>query len=376
MQWELCPRTTYLNHGSFGPPLVAVRSAQREWQDRANRQPMDFFVRQLEPAWRSARAVLAEFVGCYEGDLVFCENATAAMNHIASFFPLAGGDEVLLTDHEYGVTKRIWQRRCAAAGAEVREVRLSLPVGRREQLVAEIEQAITPRTRLIVVSHITSPTAITLPVADIVATARSRRIAICIDGPHAPVQVPLHIDSLHADFYVASCHKWLSAPFGTGFTYVAPQWQALAAQPLAISWGRLPPAPLATWSDHHLWCGTRDYSGYLVIPTAIHAMQAYGLAQLRERNHALARYARLRLMETLQTDALVPDDAEWYSMMAAVWLPPGDHTDLQCRLWERHRIEVPVIAFAGRQLIRVSCHLYNDESAIARLLAALRSEIG
>jgi isopenicillin-N epimerase len=224
-QWSLRPDTIYLNHGSFGPPPASVRAARQQWQDVIDSQPMDFFVRQFEPAWLAARDKLARFVGASPGDLIFAENATVAMNIVADSFPLAAGDEVLLTDHEYGAVQRIWQRACEKAGAVAKTVALLLPFRKGEETVKAIFAAASERTRLIVVSHITSPTAVILPVTEICRQAREQGIAVAIDGPHAVAQVPLNIDELDSDFYTASCHKWLSGPFGSGFLHVAARQQ-------------------------------------------------------------------------------------------------------------------------------------------------------
>ena len=175
--WDLRPGVTYLNHGSFGPPPQVVQRARQHWQAELDRNPMDFFVRHYEPAWFAARQTLATFVGAAAENLVFADNATSAMNVVAHSFPLQAGDEVLVNDHEYGAVVRIWQRATQAVGAALRSVRLPLPVQSAEQIVEALFAAATSRTRLIVVSHITSPTAITLPVASICAQARRRGIA-------------------------------------------------------------------------------------------------------------------------------------------------------------------------------------------------------
>lgn len=374
-QWTLDPKTTYLNHGSFGPSPDAVRKHQRDLQAECDAQPMNFYLRRLEPLWFASRERLAAFLQCDATSLVFTENATQGMNHLAHFFPLQEGDEVLLNDHEYGVVKQIWKRRCQQSKAVYREMTLPMPIASAEEMIDAFDKSITSRTRLVIVSHITSPTAITLPVESIIQRCKQRGVAICVDGPHAPLQIPLAIDALGCDFYIASCHKWLCAPLGTGFTYVSKAWQDLAADPLAVSWGRLPPAPLEHWSHHHLWCGTRDYSGYLSVGRAIETMEQADVNAIRDRNHQLARFAREQLLKALHTEALVPDDPSWYRMMTSVWLPEGDHATLQRRLWERHAIEVPIVHFAGRYLIRVSCHLYNDEEDIQKLLFALKAEL-
>lgn len=374
----LRPDTTYLNHGSFGPPPAAVREARDGWQRKLDSQPMDFFVREFELAWLAARDRLAAFVGATAGNLIFAENATVAMNVVADSFPLAAGDEVLLTDHEYGAVKRIWGRACERAGGNVRTVELPLPLGNAKELTDEILSAASERTRLLVVSHITSPTAAILPVAEICRAARQRGIAVAIDGPHAIAQVPLAIDELDCDFYAASCHKWLAGPFGSGFLYVAPR-QHPHVQPPVLSWGRIPPTRIDSWSDEFVWSGTRNPSAYLALPAAIEFLEQVGLNEFRIRSHWLAQYARRKLVELTQREPLVPDDAAWYGSMAHVPLPPPRNgavqgescpisNPLQNTIWRRLGIEVPIVEFRGQRYVRVSCHLYNDTQQIDRLV--------
>jgi isopenicillin-N epimerase len=383
--WSIREGTTYLNHGSFGPPPDAVRAARRKWLGGLESQPMDFFVRQLEPAWLAARDRLAAFVGASPGDLIFVENATVGMNIVADSFPLAAGDEVLLTDHEYGAVQRIWQRACTKAGAAAKTVELPLPFRTADETCEAIFAAATDRTKLLIVSHITSPTAVILPVAEICQRASERGIAVCIDGPHAVAQIPLAIDELGCGFYTASCHKWLSAPFGSGFLRVAPHWQTLVRPPV-LSWGRIPPTKINAWSDEFVWSGTRDPSAYLSIPAAIEFLESVGLEAFRQRTHWLAQYARRKLVVLTGLEPLVPDDPAWYGSMAHVPLPPprdrapatlrSDETSpvsnpLQHTIWQRLGIEVPIIDFCGQRYIRVSCHLYNDTEQIDRLVAGL-----
>lgn len=377
-EWNLRAGTTYLNHGSFGPPPRCVREARQKWQDAIDSQPMDFFVRQMDPAWRTARDRLAAFVGASSGDLIFVDNATVGMNIIADSFPLAAGDEVLLTDHEYGAVHRIWQRACEKVGAKTQIVELPLPFRSIKETVDAIFAATTDRTRLIVVSHITSPTAVILPVTEICREAKKRGIAVAIDGPHAVAQIPLDIQQLNCDFYTASCHKWLSGPFGSGFLYTAPRQQQHIRPPV-LSWGRLPPNKIDFWSDEFVWNGTRNPVAYLAVPAAIDFLQTIGLDAFRARTHWLAQYARRRLTEIFQLDPIVPDDPAWYGSMAHVPLSPTSTNEtcavanpLQHTIWQRLGIEVPIVDFAGRRYIRVSCHLYNDTTQIDRLAAGLK----
>lgn len=369
-QWALRPDTIYLNHGSFGPPPGPVLAARREWQKRLDEQPMDFFVRQHAPAWFAAREKVAAFVGTAADNLVFVENATAAMNIVADSFALNAGDEVLLTDHEYGAVVRIWTRACQRAGATLVTAKLPRPFAARDEVVDRVVRAVTPRTKIAVVSHITSPTAVTLPVLEISAAMKERGVAVCLDGPHAPAQIPLAIDPLGCDFYCASLHKWLSAPFGSGFLYVAPSRQK-QIQPPYLSWGRLQPTAPTTWSDEFIWSGTRDSSPYFAAPAAIDFLHSVGADAFRARTHHLAQYARRRLCEMFGTTPLVPDDPAWYTAMAHVPLPGNSPDDLQPRLWKEHGIEVPVMTWSGSRYLRVSCHLYTTKGQIDRLIDAL-----
>lgn len=371
--WRIRPGTVYLNHGSFGPAPISVREAQHRWHEELQSQPMDFFVRQYEPAWLAARESLAKFVGAAPENLIFAENATAAMNLVAANFPLKPDTEVLLTDHEYKAVERIWRRACLRAGCDPpRIVTLPSPIQSAEEVVATLFAATTSRTRLLIVSHITSPTAITFPVHAICLEARRRGIAVCLDGPHALGQLPLTLDALACDFYAASGHKWLSAPFGSGFLYVSPQHQP-RMHPLELSWGRIPPAQPDQWWEEFIWPGTRDPSAFLTMPAAIEFLEQVGFDAARGRMHELAQYARHRLVELTRLEPLIPDSPEWYGSMAHVPLPPGDARSLQDQLWRQYGIEIPVIEWNQQRWIRVSCHLYNRRADVDHLLQALSS---
>jgi isopenicillin-N epimerase len=337
---------------------------------------MDFLVRHLEADLLAARIALAEFIGAAPDRVVFTENSTEAMNVVASSFPLGTNDEVLLTDHEYGAVMRIWQRACRRAGARPPVMAtLPRPLTAREQVLEAIFARVTPATRLIVVSHVTSPTALRLPVEELCVEARARGMGVCVDGPHALAQLPLALDRLGCDFYTASCHKWLSAPLGSGFLYVHPRWHGTIV-PTRLSWGRLQPAEVQRWDDEFIWSGTRDYSPYLSVPAAIDFLHQVGVERFREATTRLARFAQRRLVELSGRRPWGEPSDPWYSAMAHVPLPPSCPADLQAILCERFGIEVPVISFAGDRFIRVSCHLYNDEEDIERLVWALATILG
>lgn len=369
-QWRFPVGTVYLNHGSFGATPTVVRQAKRRWQDRLDDQPMNFYVRELEPALFTAREALADFIDTDPDHLIFVENATYAMNIVAHSLPLAAGDEILMTDHEYGAVRRIWERRAQRDGLHIVDAEIPVPLFDHDQVLEAIFSQVTARTRLIVVSHITSATAITLPIQRICERAKQQGVLVCVDGPHAIAQEDFSIDELHCDFYTASCHKWLCAPLGTGFLYVHPDHQHCVTPPIQ-SWGRLLPKVPSRWDEEFFWSGTRDPSGYLSIANAIDFLEEIGLDTFRQITHQLAQVVRGRLESLTGQSAIVPDDRAYYGCMTEVPLPSGDWSHLQDWLWFQHGIEVPIIHFKDRWFIRVSCHLHTLPEHFDVLFAAL-----
>jgi isopenicillin-N epimerase len=378
-EWTIPDDVTYLNHGSFGPSPKSVQAVRAEWTARLEAQPMDFFLRRMEPALDDAAAALGRFVGADPRDLVFVDNATTAMNVVAESLPLAPGDEVLLNDHEYGAVRRIWQRACDRRQARVACATIPTPIQSVDDVVEPLFAVVTPRTKLIVISHVTSPTAIVFPVDEICRRAREQGIPVCIDGPHAVAMRPVNLRQLGATFYCASLHKWLSAPFGSGFLHVDRKWQSKLVVP-ALSWGRSLSGQPARWQDEWNWQGTRDPAPFLAVPAAIEFLERIGLEQFRRHGHELARTARQRIAELFpETQPLTADDENYYGPMVTV--PLGDAPSMrpapnawdpwQQVLWDRHGIEVPIVDWHGRRHIRVSAHLYNSAADIDRLMAAL-----
>ena len=381
-QWSLRPGVTYLNHGSWGPSPRPVLEARDIWSRRLDEEPMDFFTRTFETDLAAASEELGRFVGAAGDDILFMPNATVAMNHVAANLALAAGDEVLATNHEYGAVLRIWREVCRAAGAELVVQRLPGRLESDSDIVAAFFEGVTERTRLIVVSHVTSPTAAILPVGAICQEARRRGIPVCIDGPHAPAMVEIDIARLGCDYYCASLHKWLSAPFGSGFLYVAKRHQQ-RFRPLVRSWGGSFSARPPSWKDEFNWFGTFDPAPFLAVSAAIAFFEDIGLERFRQSTHQLAREARHKISSLTGLEPFIADRPERYGSMIALPLPAlenfeGGHgrTDpLQVRLWQEFQVEVPVMHWGGRRLLRVSCHLYNTGEQIDRLVEALRSSL-
>ena len=380
-EWSIPAGVTYLNHGSFGPSPRCVREARQAWSERLESQPMDFYLRQMETALDDAAEKLGKFIGASGNDLLFCDNATVAMNSVAESVSasLKTGDEILFTDQEYGAVMRIWRRAAERVGARIVIQHMPRPVTNADEQVAAVMSGVTERTKLIIVSHITSPTAVIFPVEAVCREAIKRGVPVCIDGPHALAMLPLNLKKLGCDFYCASGHKWLSAPFGSGCLYVAKKRQQQLTPPV-MSWGGSLSGRSAHWQDEFRWLGTRDPAAFLSIPTAIEFLERFGIEEFRQQTHELAQYARQRIVELTGLEPPTPDSREWYGSMIALPLPStgepvprqGIRDQLQNPLWEKFGIEVPIVHWRGERLLRVSCHLYNTREHIDLLCDALK----
>lgn len=373
----LDPDIVFLNHGSFGACPAEVLGAQQRWQREMERNPVAFLGRRSAELLAQARAALGQYLGAKGEDLVFVPNATTGVNIVARSSALQPGDEVLTTDLEYGACDATWQRRCAQAGAHYRKVEIPLPY-EREQVVARLMAAVTPRTRLIYVSHITSTTALNLPVAELCAAARARGIPTLVDGAHAPGQIELDLDAIGADFYVGNCHKWLCAPKGSGFLHARPEQQT-RLDATVTSWGYAEGTGGHAGFDAYLgrtlferrlqWQGTRDLAAWLAVPAAIDFQARHDWPVVRTHCHALAREALTVLTERFGLAPIARDD-DW-AQMVAIPVPPQDPEALRQRLYDDSGIEVPVTSHRDRVFVRVSVQGYNTAADVERLVEAL-----
>ncbi len=236
------PDIAFLNHGSFGARTRTVFEEYQRWQRELEAEPVEFLGRRLPALLAEARVPLAAYLSVGADDLVFVPNATHGMNIVARSLELQPGDEVLGTDHEYGAVERTWRFNCERQGAMYRTQPIPLPFSSAESIVEQLWQGVTERTRVIVISHISSPTALMFPVAEIAQRAAAQGILTIIDGAHAPGQVDLNLETLGADFYVGNGHKWMSGAVGAGFLYAKPERQYLL-KPLVVSWGYQPREP-------------------------------------------------------------------------------------------------------------------------------------
>ena len=370
----LDPTIIFLNHGSYGATPKPVFEAYQYWQRRLERQPVLFLGRELPALMHESRAALGEYLNADADDLVYIPNATHGINIVARSLKLDPGDEVLTTDHEYGACDYTWEFNCERTGARYVHQSISLPVHSQEAIVEQFWEAVTPRTKVIYLSHITSSTALQMPVEEICRRAKERGILTVVDAAHAPGQISVDLQTLGADIVFGNCHKWMLAPKGSAFLYVRREVQDLI-DPLVVSWGTHPTPEIETGSrfiDILQWTGTKDPTAALAVPTAIRFMQEHDWEQVRHRCHSLLRQAIEDICELTRLPPAYPLDSDFYSQMGIAPLPRSDLRTLKSRLYEEFSIEVPLTEWQDKQFIRISVQAYNTQEDLDVLLEALK----
>lgn len=378
-EWPLDPEITYLNHGTVGATPHRVLRAQQTLRDQMSRQPSQFLLREVSHSVgtppegptrvRQAARAVAVFLGAKGDDVVFVDNATTGVNAVLRSFPLREGDEILLTDHTYGAVVNATRFVAERRRATVRTIEVPYPAFDPDALVSRLETAITPRTRLVVVDHITSGSAIVMPIAAIAERCHAHHVAVLVDGAHAPGAIPLNVPSFGVDYYIGNLHKWAQAP-PTAAILWAPEARQTDLHPLVISWnlGR-------GYAQEFDMVGTRDPTPYLVAPDGLRFLDDLGFEAACRWNHNLALEAGRVLTSRWDTKLEVP--AAHIGTMVTVPLPERFGADasaanrLRDTLLHTHRIEVHAHAAAGRVRIRVSAQVYNEITDVERLADAV-----
>lgn len=360
----------FLNHGSFGACPRPVFEEYQRWQLELERQPVEFLGRRFDTLMADARKPLAKYIHCDAQDVVYVPNATTGLNIVARSLQLQAGDEIVTTDHEYGALDRTWTFLCEKAGAVYKRVAIPLPVTTQADFIERVWSAITPRTRILFLSHITSPTALVFPIQELVRRARAQGILSIIDGAHTVGQIPLDLRALDADVYSSNMHKWLLAPKGSAFLYVRRDVQP-QIEPLVVSWGWRPLIPATSpFVQAQEWQGTRDPAAYLATPAAIHFTQEHDWDTVRAECHALAIYAQAKISALTGLEPL--SDASWFAQLVALPLPPCDAVTLKTRLYDNYHIEVPIVTWQEKQFVRLSLQAYNTQGDVDALVEALK----
>ena len=370
-EWQPDPEFTFLNHGSYGATPRVVTDDQDRWRERMERHPAGFMTYELPKAVREAAAHLATFVGCNAMDLAFIENATSGCNAVLNSFSLSAGDEILVTDHGYAAVRNAAEHVARKTGARIVEAKVSFPTTESKQIVDAVASQLGPRTRIVILDHITSPTAVIFPIRELASLCHSAGACVLIDGAHGPGMLSIDISSMGVDWYVGNCHKWLMAPKGSAFLWTNPKWQG-QIHPLAISHGYG-----LGYTAEFDWIGTRDPSAWLSVPAAINFHMRMGGPSLRERNIKLARASATQLALLWKTERGSPDNLT--GSMATIRLPlSGAATieraiEVRARLFEAHRIELAITPFSGSLWARISAHAYNEPTDYQRLSEVFRT---
>ena len=369
----LGPDVVFLNHGSFGAAPKPVMEAYQNWQLRLERQPVLFLGRELDGLLRESRIALGEYLNADANSLVYIPNATHGVNIVAHSLQFKAGDEILTTDHEYGACDYTWDFTCSKSGAKYIHQPIPLPVHSEEEIVDQFWLGVTSRTKIIYLSHITSPTALRLPVEKICQRAKKAGILTVVDAAHSPGQIPVDLQAIDADVVFGNCHKWMLNVKGSAFLYVRQEFQYLI-DPLIVSWGYNPTPETTTGSrfvDLLQWTGTKDPTAALTVPAAIKFMQDHDWDKVRRECHLLLRLAIEQICHLTEMPSIYPLESDFYGQMGVAPIPLSNITALKARLYDEYKIEVPLIQWHDRQFIRISIQGYNSRRDVDHLLWAL-----
>jgi isopenicillin-N epimerase len=375
-EWMLKDGITFLNHGSFGALPRRVFDVQTDWRRRIEAEPIEMIGRRGSELIAQAKLPVGSQFGMDPDNFGFVTNATEGVNAVLRSLSLKPGDELLTTTHVYHAVRQAMKNVARSAGAVCREIDIPLPVTSPEQIRDLVLNALSSKTRLLVIDHVTSPTALVFPLAEIVDGCIRKGVEVLADGAHAPGMLPLNVEAIGATYYTANLHKWVCAPKGTAFLWVCPEKHSVV-HPAVISHNL--DSGLAR---EFAWQGTRDLSSWLSAPAAISFMGELGWDHVMAHNHQLATWAQQMLSSRWNVQPLTPLDGSLLGSMATVPLPGQlgllqETMPLQQQLYDEFGLEQPLVKWEGRMTLRVSCQVYNnaaDYEKLAEVLLKLSAE--
>jgi isopenicillin-N epimerase len=364
---------TFLNFGSFGSCPRDIFKVYQNYQEELERDPVQFITFKGQKYLQESRNRLGAYIHCDPDDLIMVVNPSYAINTIAKTFSLSPGDEVLTTDLEYGACDRTWKVVCGLSGARYVRQKINLPIQDADTIVEELFAGVTSKTKLIFVSHITSTTALILPVKKIVERAKTLGIPVFVDGAHAPGHISLDIQDIDADFYTGACHKWMMTPKGSSFMYVRKDKQQ-DVLPLVVSWGYDALFPShSTYQDWHTVSGTRDFSAFLCVPASIEFMDKHKWPTVKEKCRLLVKDNAEEFCKVLNTNLLSPLDDDYIGQMLSVPIKTGEPEKLYRTFVDDYKIEIPVMRHDDKVFLRYSIHAFNDQNDINTLFEAIKN---
>ena len=370
-QFLLSKDIIHLNHGSFGACPKPVFEDYQKWQLELEQNTVNFFVKQGPVLLEQSRKALGDYIDCYADDVVLVMNPSYAMNIIVKSFPLQTGDEILATDLEYGAMDKTWNYYCKKAGAKYVQSKITLPVSSKEEVIEEFFKGLTQKTKAIFISHITSSTALILPVKEICTKAKELGLITIVDGAHVPGQLPLNLSTLQADIYTGACHKWLMTPKGCSFLYVKRELQSMF-DPLVISWGYESECPSnSQFIDYHQLQGTRDIAAFLTIPKALEFRNEFDWDSVSAKARKISQNNYERFAEAANGKMLCPISDDFLAQMCSLEINCPDTIKLGSLLYDTYKIEIPVFMHGDKAYIRYSVQGYNSQAELDKLFDAL-----
>lgn len=363
---------TFLNFGSFGACPKPIFDDYIKWQYLLEAEPVQFIAFEGVNYLKDSRAALAKYINCGADDVVYVTNPTYAVNIVANSLHLQPEDEILTTDLEYGACDRTWRYYCKQTGAKYVRQHISLPIVSKQQIVEQFKAGYTSKTKAIFISHITSSTALILPVKEICEWAKSMGLITIVDGAHVPGHIPLDLQDIKADVYTGACHKWMMTPKGCTFFYVTPALQAIM-EPLIVSWGYESAAPTGSqFLDYHQMIGTRDFSAFLTVPAALQYMQQHNWNDVSAACKQLVKDNYPVMCSMLNTKPICPITDEFLGQMCSTPINVAEPEKLQRLLFEKYKIEVPLMRHGTDVYLRFSINAFNSQADIDYLFSSIK----
>lgn len=371
-QFLLNPEITFLNHGSFGACPKPVFEDYQKWQLMLEQEPVRFITETGPEFLNQSKQALADYINCDRDDLVYVTNPSTALNTVIKSLDLKAGDEILTTDQEYGAMDRTWNYYCRKVGAKYIHQDISLPLVSKEQFLKEFWSGLTPNTRIVFISQITSPTALIFPVKEIIEKAKSLGLMTIVDGAHVPAHIPLDLKELDPDVYTGACHKWMLAPKGSSFLYVKKSLQK-TIDPLVVSWGYEAEVPSGSiFQDYHQYQGTRDFSAFLTTPAALQFLNDNNWEERKKECRNLLQHYYPIVAKELDSSVICPVNDTFLGQICSIPIETPDPLELKKTLYYTHNIEIPIVSFSGDIYLRISFQAYNGAQEIETLIDALR----
>ncbi|MBK9190687.1 MAG: aminotransferase class V-fold PLP-dependent enzyme [Crocinitomicaceae bacterium] len=374
----LNPEITFLNHGSFGACPKPIFEEYQRFQLDLEREPVNYITVETPRLLKESRQALAKFISCHEDDVVYVQNPSTAYNIIIKNLKLNPGDEILTTNHEYGAMDRTWNYYCRKSGAKYVRQNISLPLLSKEQFIEDFWKGLTPKTRIIFISQITSSTALIFPVKEICERAKELGLMTIVDGAHVPHHIDLNLSELKADIYTGACHKWMLTPKGCSFLYVKRELQHLF-DPLIISWGYEAEFPSSSqFIDYHEYQGTRDCAAFLTVPKALEFLEKNNWTEVKRNCRKFIQDTYAEMCDFLNTKPICKISDEFLGQMCSIPIQTNDGIKLKEILYNQYKIQIPVMRtnldFEGNKnqvFLRISANVYTTREDIEALKSAL-----